>query len=50
MKQDPVGTVHCLLVDDLDENLLSLEALLRRDGLVCLKAKSGAEALELMLQ
>src|ERR1700760_136976 len=42
--------VHFLLVDDLEENLLSLEALLRRDGLVLLKARSGDEALELLLQ
>ena len=41
--------VHFLLVDDLEENLLSLEALLRRDGLKLLKARSGDEALELLL-
>ncbi len=41
--------VYFLLVDDLAENLLSLEALLRRDGLVLLKARSGPEALELLL-
>nr|WP_315382700.1 hybrid sensor histidine kinase/response regulator [uncultured Sphingomonas sp.] len=41
--------VKFLLVDDLDENLLALEALLRRDGLECLKAHSGDEALELLL-
>lgn len=44
--QDPI---HFLLVDGLQENLLALEALLRRDGLVCLKARSGDEALELLL-
>jgi signal transduction histidine kinase len=44
------GPVYFLLVDDLEENLLSLEALLRRDGLVLLKARSGLEALELLLQ
>lgn len=42
--------VHFLLVDDLEENLLSLSALLRRDGLVLLKARSGDEALELLLR
>ncbi|WP_304638946.1 hybrid sensor histidine kinase/response regulator [Pseudomonas sp.] len=41
--------VKFLLVDDLAENLLSLEALLRRDDLVLLMAKSGDEALELLL-
>jgi signal transduction histidine kinase len=45
-----IGPVHFLLVDDLEENLLSLESLLRRDGLALLKARSGTEALELMLQ
>src|ERR1700728_4140027 len=44
-----VGPVYFLLVDDLEENLLSLEGLLRRDGLVLLKARSGTEALELLL-
>jgi signal transduction histidine kinase len=42
--------VHFLLVDDLEENLLSLAALLRRDGLVLLQAKSGDEALEYLLR
>src|SRR6202789_1018797 len=45
-----ISPVYFLLVDDLEENLLSLEALLRRDGLVLLKARSGDEALELLLQ
>jgi signal transduction histidine kinase len=44
---DPIAF---LLVDDLEENLLSLEALLRRPGLVLLKARSGDEALELLLR
>ncbi|GAB2561762.1 response regulator [Dyella jejuensis] len=44
-----MAPIYFLLVDDLAENLLSLEALLRRDGLVLLKARSGEEALELLL-
>ncbi|MEO8901700.1 MAG: hybrid sensor histidine kinase/response regulator [Polyangiaceae bacterium] len=46
----PRQPVKFLLVDDLDENLLVLEALLRREGLLLLKAKSGRAALELMLE
>src|SRR5215475_9566714 len=42
--------VPFLLVDDLEENLVSLEAVLRRDGLLPLMAKSGDEALELLLR
>lgn len=45
-----MSPVTFLLVDDLEENLLSLEALLRRDGLLLLKARSGDQALELLLQ
>jgi signal transduction histidine kinase len=38
-----------LIVDDIPENLVALEALLRRDGVQPLCARSGAEALELLL-
>jgi len=41
--------IKFLLVDDVTENLDALEALLRRDGLELLRAKSGFEALELLL-
>ena len=42
--------VKFLLVDDLEENLLSLEGLLRRENLSLLKAQSGDQALELLLE
>jgi two-component system, sensor histidine kinase and response regulator len=41
--------VKLLLVDDLEENLLALSALLRADGVELLTASSGREALELLL-
>jgi two-component system sensor histidine kinase/response regulator len=41
--------VKCLLVDDLEENLLALEALLQRPDVEILTARSGAQALELLL-
>lgn len=50
MMMAKMSPVKFLLVDDLSENLLSLEAVLRRDGLEMLKAKSGIEALELLLK
>ena len=42
--------INFLIADDLEENLLALEALLQRDGLAFLKARSGDEALELLLR
>lgn len=42
--------IRFLLVDDLPENLLALEALLKREGLVCDTARTGEDALELMLR
>lgn len=42
--------VKFLLVDDLEENLIALEALLRSSEIVILKARSGPEALELLLK
>ena len=43
------ASVTCLIVDDLEDNLVALEALLDEPGVQVLRAKSGAEALELML-
>ena len=45
----PTDPVKFLLVDDLEENLLALKALLKRDGLDFHTARSGEEALELLL-
>jgi len=43
------SVVKCLLVDDVEENLLALAALLRREDVQILTASSGVEALELLL-
>ncbi len=42
--------VKILLVDDVEDNLLALEGLLRRDDVEMLKAKSGTDALYLMME
>ncbi|GLR47082.1 response regulator [Sphingomonas astaxanthinifaciens] len=47
---DLVSPVPLLIVDDLAENLLALEALLAADHIQFLRARSGEEALELLLQ
>jgi signal transduction histidine kinase len=44
---DPV-TVRLLAVDDIERNLVALEALLEDPSLIVVRAKSGAEALELV--
>ena len=44
------GSVNILIVDDLPENLIALEALIRRDGLAVHAAGSGDEALALLLE
>lgn len=46
---DAQPRVKFLLVDDLEENLLALSALLARDDVEVLTARSGFEALELLL-
>ena len=42
--------VKCLLVDDREENLLALSSVLRRADLELLQARSGAAALDLLLE
>ncbi len=41
--------IKCLVVDDVPENLVAVEALLQSDSIEVLKAQSGPEALELLL-
>jgi two-component system sensor histidine kinase/response regulator len=41
--------IKILVVDDTEENLVALEALLRRDGVQLLGARSGSAALEVLL-
>jgi two-component system, sensor histidine kinase and response regulator len=42
--------IRCLIVDDVAENLVALEALLKTEGVEVLTARSGPEALELLLK
>ncbi len=42
--------INVLIVDDIEENLLALEALLGRSDLRLLRARSGPEALEILLR
>jgi signal transduction histidine kinase len=48
--QRPLEPVKFLLVDDLEENLVALSALLRRADLELHMARSGTQALELLLR
>ena len=41
--------VKCLIVDDVPENLVALQALLKDEDVEILMAGSGAQALELLL-
>ncbi|WP_182342298.1 hybrid sensor histidine kinase/response regulator [Comamonas koreensis] len=45
-----IDGIKCLIVDDIPQNLVALEALLQREGVQFLKAHSAREALELLLQ
>ena len=46
----PKIVARCLVVDDLEANLLALAALLRQDDVEVITAQSGIEALELLLE
>jgi signal transduction histidine kinase len=48
--QEAPEAINLLIVDDIAQNLIAMEALLRRDGLNILCAQSGPEALEMLLQ
>lgn len=41
--------INVLVVDDVPQNLVAIEALLKRPGLTIIQAASGAEALEVLL-
>ncbi|HET7158556.1 MAG TPA: hybrid sensor histidine kinase/response regulator [Burkholderiales bacterium] len=49
MTSAPVGAIKILVVDDLDQNLDAIEAVLTQPGLKILRARSGTAALELLL-
>ncbi|MCY7371172.1 MAG: hybrid sensor histidine kinase/response regulator [Polaromonas sp.] len=46
----PTDTAKILIVDDLPENLLALDALIRQEGRIICRADSGEAALALMLE
>ncbi|HEX8883478.1 MAG TPA: hybrid sensor histidine kinase/response regulator [Noviherbaspirillum sp.] len=46
----PTSDIHILVVDDIQQNLVAIEALLARPGLRVLKAASGVDALEILLR
>ncbi|MBK4735666.1 HAMP domain-containing histidine kinase [Noviherbaspirillum sp. DKR-6] len=48
-RSDPTPDINVLVVDDIEKNLLAMEALLSRPGMRILKAASGDEALEMLL-
>jgi signal transduction histidine kinase len=45
----PTDKMGVLIVDDIEENLIAMRALLQRDDVVVHEARSGPEALELLL-
>lgn len=49
MTSEPMDTINILVVDDVAQNLAAIEAVLAQPGLKILTARSGTEALELLL-
>lgn len=49
-RNNPVFTPKCLIVDDLEENLIALKSLLKDENVQVMTAKSGMDALNLLLQ
>ncbi len=50
MKKNPNIKPKCLIVDDLSENLVALQSLLKDENVTVISANSGIEALDLLLQ
>ncbi|HEX2847896.1 MAG TPA: response regulator [Chitinophagaceae bacterium] len=49
-KQPPKSDIKILVVDDREDNLFSIEAILERDNYTIVKASSGRAALKILLQ
>jgi signal transduction histidine kinase len=50
MNESKIPKPKCLIVDDLKENIIALESLLRDEYVECIHAQSGVEALSLLLE
>jgi len=50
LKQPPKSDIKILVVDDREDNLISIETILERDNYTIVKASSGRAALKILLQ
>lgn len=50
LKQPPKSDIKILVVDDREDNLFSIEAILEKDSYTIVKASSGRAALKILLQ
>lgn len=50
LKQPPKSDIKILVVDDREDNLISIETILERDNYTIVKAGSGRSALKILLQ